>query len=75
MAADNYTFSTNIYKKQGYLYCENIKLTSIVTSLNEALDRSSPAFVYSQAQIEHNVNSYLDALKQTGLDFCVSFMT
>ncbi|XP_070536681.1 uncharacterized protein [Ptychodera flava] len=60
-------------KEDGFLYCEELKVKAICEELAKTTDYSSPFYLYSKAQIEHNVRSYTDALRRHGIPYLLGF--
>lgn len=57
-------FSDFFHFESGHLFCEDVRVEEIRESLTASCFPPSPFFMYSQAQIHHNVTAYLDALQQ-----------
>ncbi|GJQ09349.1 hypothetical protein GpartN1_g1140.t1 [Galdieria partita] len=54
------------YDKQGFLWCEELKVMDILESVG-----TTPFFLYSKAQLVSNFESYLDATK--GMDAIIGY--
>ena len=55
--------SSSLVKKDGYMFCEHVKIKDIQEDFARKLSQPSPIYVYSLAQLMKNVDSYKDALR------------
>ena len=65
--------SHSLSKRNGYLYCEEVKIKHMQEELTGTLRQPSPVYVYSKTQLLENVKSYSDALQQYGIDHLLGY--
>lgn len=69
-----YEFSDHLKLKNGYLFCEQVKLKDVQVQLESTFTECpSPAFVYSKAQVVDNVQSYKAGLEASRLPYQLGY--
>lgn len=65
---ENFHLSSSLSIRDGFLFCEGVQIKALQDSLSSRFPtHSSPCFVYSQKQILENIEAYLGALKNSGI--------
>jgi len=76
MACENVLLSDTLSIRDGLMFCEDVCIKTLQADLEAGLGTaaSSPAFVYSKAQVLLNIRHYRIALEaKEGLDFLLGY--
>ena len=60
-------------RQNGHLFCENVRIKTIQSTLDNLLDQPSPCFIYSEGRIRDNVDAYLSALEDSGIPYMLGY--
>lgn len=59
--------------KDGYLHCEDLRVSILQEDLDATLPYSSPFYLFSESQIQDNVNSYLGPFRELARPHLLGF--